>query len=237
MELKKISVRKAIVFSFTAMFHHFFLYVSLLLAGAGMLAAIAGACFLFDKDFFQNLSDALTYMDPGMVSDAFSTSHIIVILFLFLMLTVYSLGFYTGCKKIALNIYDNKPATIKLIFSAVALLPKIFFSWLIYYILVSVGTACFIIPGIIVAIRLIFFPYFIVDKDCGPIEALTFSYHVTKGHSWDVIKLAVVVGIISAIGNVIIWPLSILAYTYGYRQLVPAKQVVNHQRNTQEIID
>jgi uncharacterized membrane protein len=198
MELKKISVRNAIAFSFAAMLHHFFLYVSLLLVGAGMLAAIVCTCFLFDRAFF---------------------------FFLLLVLIAYFLGFDTGCKKIALNIYDNKPATIKMIFSTITLLPKIFFSWLIYYILVSIGTACFIIPGIIVAIRLIFFPYFIVDKDCGPIEALTFSYKVTKGHSWDIIKLAVVVGIISAIGNVIIWPFSILAYTYSYRQLVPAKHV------------
>ena len=66
----------------------------------------------------------------------------------------------------------------------------LFFKYLISTILVSiitmVGFLLFVIPGIILAVRLAFFAYFIVDKEAGPIDAIKKSWNLTRGSFWNI---------------------------------------------------
>ena len=67
----------------------------------------------------------------------------------------------------------------------------IILSHVLVFGLVSMAFIALIIPGIIVACRLVFVSYLIMDKDLEPIQAVEVSWKMTKGHAWKVFGLAV----------------------------------------------
>jgi hypothetical protein len=52
--------------------------------------------------------------------------------------------------------------------------------------LVVLGFFALIIPGIIIACRLVFVPIIVMDKKLDPIEAVEYSWKLTRGHGWTV---------------------------------------------------
>jgi uncharacterized membrane protein len=57
---------------------------------------------------------------------------------------------------------------------------------LLVFALVIMGMFALIIPGIIIACRLAFVSYIIMDKKLDPIEAVELSWKLTKGHGWQI---------------------------------------------------
>lgn len=55
--------------------------------------------------------------------------------------------------------------------------------------LIGIALIALIVPGIIVACRLVFVSYLVMDKDLGPIEAVETSWRMTKGHGWRIFLL------------------------------------------------
>lgn len=60
---------------------------------------------------------------------------------------------------------------------------------LLVFALVILGFFALIIPGIIIACRLAFVSYIIMDKKLDPIEAVELSWKLTRGHGWQVFLL------------------------------------------------
>lgn len=56
--------------------------------------------------------------------------------------------------------------------------------------LIGIALVALIIPGIIVACRLAFVSYLVMDKGLDPIAAVETSWKMTKGHSWAIFGLA-----------------------------------------------
>lgn len=52
--------------------------------------------------------------------------------------------------------------------------------------LVVIGCFALIIPGIIIACRLAFVSYIVMDKKLDPIEAVELSWKLTRGHGWTI---------------------------------------------------
>jgi hypothetical protein len=52
--------------------------------------------------------------------------------------------------------------------------------------LVGIGVVCLFIPGIIIACRLAFTPYLVMDKNLDPIKAAEESWRLTRGHGWTI---------------------------------------------------
>lgn len=70
-------------------------------------------------------------------------------------------------------------------------------SAIIVAIIVAIGLVFLIVPGVIFAMRLLFFMHFIMDKNCGPFGAIGKSWKLTKGHVWNLFLatlLQIVVG-------------------------------------------
>jgi hypothetical protein len=57
---------------------------------------------------------------------------------------------------------------------------------LLVFALVAIGIFCLIIPGIIIACRLKFVKYIVMDKKVDPIEAVEMSWKLTRGHGWTI---------------------------------------------------
>jgi hypothetical protein len=58
--------------------------------------------------------------------------------------------------------------------------------------LVVLGFFALIIPGIIIACRLVFVSYIIMDKKLDPIEAVELSWKLTRGHGWQIFFMGLV---------------------------------------------
>lgn len=52
--------------------------------------------------------------------------------------------------------------------------------------LVVLGFFALLVPGIIIACRLSFVSYIVMDKKLDPIEAVELSWKLTKGHGWQI---------------------------------------------------
>jgi hypothetical protein len=52
--------------------------------------------------------------------------------------------------------------------------------------LVILGLFALLVPGIIIACRLVFVPFIVMDKKLDPIEAVEYSWKLTRGHGWTI---------------------------------------------------
>ncbi len=58
--------------------------------------------------------------------------------------------------------------------------------------LIIIGFLALIIPGIIIACRLAFVPYLVMDKNLDAIGAIEESWRMTKGYGWTIFGMAIV---------------------------------------------
>jgi len=241
MHERKSFVLEAIGFGFRELIEHVRLFVMVLLAGTGVIALVVGLVGLLNKGFIQAVMSSQALQDyqdcvgyncasvayqSGASLMSMVSSNIISLLISAVILAIFFVGFDLGFKKIALGLYDRDKSSVKELFSCFGLAPKALVGWILYSLMVWVGWLFFVLPGFIALLRFAFFPYFIIDKQVGPIAALKKSYEVTKHHVWDMfafwvaIKVVVYFGFLSWIGIMITWPLSTLAYAFFYRKLV-----------------
>lgn len=100
--------------------------------------------------------------------------------------------------------------------------------------LVILGLFALIIPGIIIACRLAFVSYIIMDKKLDPIEAVELSWKLTRGHGWTIFFMGfvsffiIIFGLIMMIVGIfpaIIWVSSAFATLYQSALLEKEKPV------------
>lgn len=58
--------------------------------------------------------------------------------------------------------------------------------------LIILGCFMLIVPGIIIACRLVFVSYLVMDKRMDPIEAVEMSWKLTRGHGWTIFLMGFV---------------------------------------------
>jgi len=70
--------------------------------------------------------------------------------------------------------------------------------------LVVLGCFALIIPGIIIACRLAFVSYIVMDKKLDPIEAVELSWKLTRGHGWTIFLMGFVSIFIIILGLILL---------------------------------
>ncbi len=75
---------------------------------------------------------------------------------------------------------------------------------LIVSALVIGGFILLIIPGIIIACRLVFVPFLVMDKNLDPMKAVEKSWAMSKGHGWEVFFMAIL-SVFIFIGGVLVF--------------------------------
>ncbi len=76
---------------------------------------------------------------------------------------------------------------------------------LIVFALVMIGFLMIIVPGIIVACRLAFVPYLVMDKNLEPMQAVEKSWQMTRGHGWKIFWMAILSFFIAIAGLIVLF--------------------------------
>lgn len=240
MQKKNSFALDSITFACTSLINHIRLFFFVLLTSTGLIVVAVALIGLFNKSFIQSIlyspelqnfqqcigTNCLNVVyQAGAPALSLIAGNFFSLLISCLLVALFFVGLDLGFKKIALDIHDHDESSVHTLLSSFTMVPQALIAWILYCAMVWIGWLL-IIPGFIALLRFAFFPYFIVDKHVGAIQALKMSYKITRGHTWDMfafwmlIKIIVYVGSLSWIGIAITWPLSTLAYAFVYRYLV-----------------
>lgn len=161
---------------------------------------------------FGNFSFSQTYSIKSVIGS-------IVILFV-------EIVFMAGYTRILLDATEGKEVKFSSFKTEFPKIGKLFLADLVFGVLIIVGLLLLVIPGIWILLRLMFFPYFIIGENCGPIEALKKSWNITKrndGYLFLFILTAIllmIIGLICLIVGVFVTSVVLaLASTYLYKSL------------------
>ncbi len=113
----------------------------------------------------------------------------------FFIKTIMTLGLIN----VQLRIYDGLEVNSDHLWAPAGKFWAFLAATVVFVILVVMGTLFFVIPGIIVALLFAFYPYFLVEHRCGPIQALKASAAITSGAMWELFLLFLVLGIIEGL--------------------------------------
>lgn len=143
-----------------------------------------------------------------------------------ILMYVFSIIFLLGYTKNLFQALDHEEPQFSAYGRQSLKIITFFISYVLYLIVVVLGTILFIVPGIYLALRLQFFTAFIVDENSGAIESFKRSWEITKGQMAPLIALALItagfllLGILTlTIGIFIAIPFTGLLYCATFRKL------------------
>lgn len=160
--------------------------------------------------------------EPGVPPPPPSTLAIVMSLVSIVVSIFVSMAFVT----FSLRAHDNIEAlTIGDLWN-----PAPFWRFLGAYILVTLTVAAgfilLIVPGVIASLGLAFAPYLTIDRGMGPIDAYKGSWHITKGHKWQLFLLVLaliglnILGALALlVGLLVTLPITLIATAHAYRVL------------------
>ncbi len=99
----------------------------------------------------------------------------------------------------------EKPSIIDLLRPAKRFF-SMFFSALLFFLIIFVSSLFLLIPGIFLGCRLMFIPFLVVDKKSGPVEAIGQSWEMTRGHFWKIFAL----GLTILIAEIVLYFIAVL---------------------------
>lgn len=160
----------------------------------------------------------ISYLFPrSVIASLFSL--IFIIIFLVIQLGAYNM---------VLKIVDGKHATLKDLYTYPNMAMKIIrniVAGILVGVMVLIGLIFFVIPGVYIAIRLMFFTYYIVDKDAGIMDSIKMSWELTKNGVINLFLLAIIFFVLNFIGALlfgiglaITMPITFLATATLYRK-------------------
>ena len=109
----------------------------------------------------------------------------------------------------------------------------------LYSLAVVLGLILLVIPGIYLAIRLIFAQTIVAEKNLDPLEALKLSGALTKGLIWKLLGFNVVIGLVNLCGLLLLGigllftvPMTGIAMLVVYKKLSQARLTVQKIQET-----
>lgn len=143
-----------------------------------------------------------------------------------LIITFLQLYLALGFTKIILLLLDDKHAEVKDIVNNGNLFLSYFVGWFLYTFAVIIGLFLFIIPGIFIAIRFQFYPYFIIEQNDNAIKSLQKSFFLSQNLTLDLLLFGITVIIANitgilflGVGIIVTYPITTLATAIIYKGL------------------
>ncbi|HEY9683360.1 MAG TPA: hypothetical protein V6C86_17405 [Oculatellaceae cyanobacterium] len=114
--------------------------------------------------------------------------------------TLAPLFFAMGCMKVQLRYPRNEPFTSDDFISVLTMSLYFVLMHLCRFVLVVFGCIFFIVPGVIIAVRLDFAEYFIIDKRMNPFKAMAESWRVTEDSVLMILLFWLAIGFVNWLG-------------------------------------
>jgi hypothetical protein len=129
--------------------------------------------------------------------------------------------FGAGYIRMIIKFHDSGTANLTEMFMGWHRGLRLFFATMVYLLAVIGGLCLFIVPGIYILVHGILYPFFIVDKNVGAIEALKRSFAVVKGYAWQVGSIMLVIFLLnlSPIISMVAGFTKFLMIAHAYRRL------------------
>ena len=174
-------------------------------------------------------------MLPGEVvfQDIFSfvnpANYYFIGMYLFSVLLIYIIYILVkiGFIKIFLNISNGEKHTFKHVLRYQHIFWKFIGVTILYTTAVVLGTILLIIPGIYIAVKYIFAPILVIDKEMKPVKAMSESAKMTVGIKWKIIGFGLVLFVINflgaallGLGAVITTPITTFALIFVYKKFL-----------------
>ncbi|MFC1513700.1 hypothetical protein ACFL5P_01700 [candidate division KSB1 bacterium] len=147
---------------------------------------------------------------------------IIITAFSFILQNLYMMGLI----KISLKIVNGEKPQFEDLFSHLHLFLGYLFASFVYGLMVIIGTALFIAPGIIIGTKFSLYHFFIIDREMETIEALKASSEATKDMKlwlfsyYLIIIMLIFAGVVFLfVGLLAAIPISLLATSKIYKLL------------------
>jgi hypothetical protein len=106
---------------------------------------------------------------------------------------------------------------------------------LLVEIVLIVGFILLVVPGIILAVRLSFVPFLVVDEGLGPTEALFESWRRTAGYSWTIFGAGLLAILIIIVGFILLVVGSIPATMLAYLALASLYAAISARRAAADV--
>lgn len=144
-----------------------------------------------------------------------------------LLLTAIQLFLSLGFTKLMLLLIQDEYVTVADMFNNFRPFLSYFIASFLYGIAVSIGLLLLIAPGIFIAIRLQFYPYFILEKGDSSFIALQKSFNLSQDLTLDlllfgvaVVTLNIIGALLLGVGIIFTYPLTTMATAVIYRSLI-----------------
>lgn len=149
------------------------------------------------------------------------------------LLTLIQLFLSLGFIKIMLRLVQDKYVEVTDMFNNFKPFLSYFVASFLYGIAIVLGLLLLIVPGIFVAIRFQFYPYFILENNDSSFTALQKSYYLSQNLTLELLLLGIVVIALNAagilffgVGVILTYPLSSMAIAVVYRSLIEEGQAI-----------
>ncbi|MFC2125727.1 glycerophosphoryl diester phosphodiesterase membrane domain-containing protein [Bacteroidota bacterium] len=110
-----------------------------------------------------------------------------------------------GADLLFLRAIRNEEVRIKEMFDGFNNYLNIILAHLLTVAVIGLGFVFFIIPGIIIACRLVFVPYLVMDKKLDAIPAVEKSWQMTRGHGWKIFGMALLSILLFILGFILMF--------------------------------
>lgn len=190
----------------------------------------------------------LTVMVVGSLASIFVETRLVVensSAFWLLNAISWVLGLITsmGLIKISLALHDGGEFKYSDLFTNYQRFFRVLGASILIGIIVVIGFVLLIVPGFILALRLQFTMFLIIDEDLGITDAIKKSWEITRGSAgnlflfWLLSILIIIVGLIALIvGLLVAGPVVWLGMTYIYRQLNPGQPADTAVANSSPVL-
>lgn len=107
-----------------------------------------------------------------------------------------------GVMAIYLGVVRNQPRKLKEVIPYARFIVPFAVASLLNGVVVFVGFLALIVPGVILAVSLQFFPYFLIDRQTGVIGSLQESWRATQGKRWKLFLLVLALAGLNILGAI-----------------------------------
>lgn len=159
--------------------------------------------------------------------------------FISLMLTFLQVFLNLGFIKIMLLLIENRQTGVHDLFNNFRFFLSYFVATFLYGLAVLIGLFLLVAPGIYIAIRLQFYPYFIIEQNEHSFAALQSSFALTEGMALELFLFGLTVFFLNVLGLlffglgfIFTYPLTTMATAVIYKSALVSKKRIPSETYT-----